>query len=188
MTPINSYAAVQKLPRPQWNASDPVFTGEFYSPYTSAVEAALMMIGDARARLKALGGEDPVSAITFRLKSPASIRGKLRKKGLPASAGAAGAALNDVAGLRVVLASIADVYRYAAVLRALPAAECIGMDDYIASPKKSGYRSLHLLMCVPVSLGAQQCAVPVEIQLRTAQMDAWAALEHRICYKPESGA
>lgn len=185
---IKHPAAAQKLPPLRWDASDPVFTAAFYRPYALAVETAFLMIDAARAKLKKHCGSDPVSAVTFRLKSPESIRGKLTKKGLPASALAAGAALHDVAGIRVVLAEISDVYRYAAILRVLPAAECVGVDDYIARPKESGYRSLHLLLCVSVNLDAKACMVPVEIQLRTVAMDAWATLEHRICYKPERTA
>ena len=55
--------------------------------------------------------------------------------------------------------------------------------DYIRAPKESGYRSLHLIVELPVRLldGAQW--VPVEIQLRTLAMDFWASLEHQLCYK-----
>ena len=59
------------------------------------------------------------------------------------------------------------------------------VSDYIASPKKSGYKSLHLLLNVPVTLDGKALTVPAEIQLRTAAMDLWASIEHGIFYKPQ---
>lgn len=145
---------------------------------------ALVLICQARERLIRETGED-VSAITFRLKSPASIRDKLRKKGLPASATAARAALHDIAGLRVVLPCEAQIYRFAALLEASPVVQLTDERDYIAAPKASGYRSLHLLLNVPVPpLPGSAPTAPVELQLRTASMDIWASIEHDRVYKP----
>ena len=95
-----------------------------------------------------------------------------------------GAALHDIAGLRVVLSSVESVYRYAALLTASPLAEFVLSRDYIAKPKASGYRSLHLLMMVPVIHRGQHIRVPIEIQLRTTAMDAWAVFDHDVYYKP----
>lgn len=168
---------------PKTQAScDPIFTAEFYKPYEAAVQSALAMLCGARAELERSGHS--VYAVTFRLKTPSSIRGKLIKKGLPVSACAAGAALHDVAGLRVVLSSVGAVYRFAELLCTSPMAACTAAHDYIASPKPSGYRSLHLLMHVPVCVDGDSLITPVEIQLRTAAMDRWASIEHSLCYKP----
>lgn len=163
-----------------------VFSPSFYKPYEEAVTTALLLICSARGRLLEETGED-VTAMTFRLKSPASIRDKLLKKGLPVSTAAARAALHDIAGLRVVLASKAQVYRLAAILESSPAVSLLGERDYIAAPKKSGYRSLHLLLNVPILLrSGPPMMVPVELQLRTASMDIWASIEHDMVYKPRA--
>lgn len=169
---------------PGWVASDCVFTPEFYKPYESAAETAFLMLCAIRNDMCESDGMDAVRAMTFRLKSPGSIRDKLQKKGLPSSTAAAGAALHDIAGLRVVLSDVSAVYRFAEKIRSSPIAQFAGARDYIASPKPSGYRSLHLLMLVPVHLHGQSYMIPVEIQLRTASMDIWASAEHDICYKP----
>jgi len=155
------------------------FTSQFFLPYQCAVETALEMLCDARSR-----ADCEVLAVTFRLKSPASIRGKLLKKQLPATTACAHAALQDIAGLRVVLGSTQSVYRFAALLRESRACEVIEEHDYIANPKKSGYRSLHLILRVPVCVRSQLYMVPAEIQLRTASMDMWANIEHELIYKP----
>ena len=156
-----------------------VFTPLFFAPYQAAIEAALQILCDVRARMP---GPYDVRAVTFRLKSPASIRGKLLKKHLPVTASCAGAALQDIAGLRVVLDSTQSVYRFASFLR--ESAEIIEEQDYIAHPKKSGYKSLHLIANVPVCILNRICVVPAEIQLRTAGMDVWASIEHELIYKP----
>ena len=179
--PCTSAAQKQQASAP---ADDSVFTPEFFTPYEAAAHGALLLIAHARGELTArLPGED-VCAVTYRLKTPQSIRGKLIKKGLPASAAAAGAALRDIAGLRVVLTSVRAVYLFAALLTESPAAQYIGVHDYIAAPKKSGYRSLHVLLRIPVTAGGEAMMAPVEIQLRTVPMDLWATIEHGVCYKP----
>ena len=163
---------------------DALFDSSFYQPYRTAVETAFYMLCRARKLLYNDVGRETIRQMTFRLKTPGSICGKLRKKSLPITCEAAHTALHDIAGLRVVLSSIESVYHYAALLTASPLAEYITCRDYIAQPKKSGYQSLHLLMMVPVDLAGQQLMVPVEIQLRTSVMDAWATLDHDAFYKP----
>lgn len=181
--PCTSAAQKQQAFAP---ADDPVFTPAFFTPYEAAAHSALLLIARARSELAArLPGED-VCAVTFRLKTPQSIRGKLTKKGLPPSAAAASAALRDIAGLRVVLSSVRAVYLFAELLSDSPGVQHIGLHDYIASPKKSGYRSLHVLLRVPVTVCGQMMTAPVEIQLRTVPMDLWATVEHAACYKPQT--
>ncbi len=182
------------LPAPQRKRTlraaqpDQIFTAFFYQPYRIAVEAALAMLCHTRQLLNADMGAESIQRMTFRLKTPRSICDKLRKKQLPITCDAAGAALHDIAGLRVVFTNIDAVYRYAALLTASPLAEFISSRDYIAQPKRSGYRSLHLLMVVPILCQGQHMLVPIEIQLRTAPMDAWAVIEHDVFYKPAANA
>jgi len=92
--------------------------------------------------------------------------------------------LNDIAGLRVVLSSIEAVYRFAELLKKMDSWQFVLARDYIACPKASGYRGLHLVMHVSVCMERQRAVVPVEIQLRTPAMDMWACVEHDLCYKP----
>mgnify|MGYP000874005385 FL=1 len=159
------------------------FDFSFYAPYEAAVETAFLALCAARMQLEEESTPFAVRSMTFRLKSPASIRDKLTRRGLPQSAEGA-AYLHDIAGLRVVLSSVEAVYRFADILRASPSWQFVCARDYIAVPKKSGYRSLHLVMLVPVCLNSQNASVPVEIQLRTPAMDMWACVEHDLCYKP----
>ena len=55
--------------------------------------------------------------------------------------------------------------------------------NYIDYPKDTGYRSLHLVLEVPVYSKSGRMKLPVEIQMRTIAMDFWASLEHEILYK-----
>ena len=55
--------------------------------------------------------------------------------------------------------------------------------DYIHNPKPNGYRSLHLIVSVPIFLKDEKRDMKVEVQLRTIAMDFWASLEHKIRYK-----
>ena len=59
------------------------------------------------------------------------------------------------------------------------------MKDYIKNPKPNGYRSLHLIVSVPIFLEKEKRLMKVEIQLRTIAMDFWASLEHQLRYKKD---
>ena len=59
--------------------------------------------------------------------------------------------------------------------------------DYIKEPKENGYRSLHLVVEVPVFLSGGRTPVPVEVQIRTIAMDFWASLDHQLKYKKDLG-
>ena len=159
------------------------FDVSFYAPYEAAVETAILALCAARMQLEEERTSFAVRSMTFRLKSPASIRDKLARRGLPQSAEGA-AHLHDIAGLRVVLSSVEAVYRFADILHGSPSWQFISERDYISSPKPSGYRSLHLVLLVPVCRNGRSASVPVEIQLRTPAMDMWACVEHDLCYKP----
>ena len=165
-------------------AEETAFSASFYKPYALAAQTVLLLCSSLRDNLRAAGADPGVIEMTYRLKTPASIGGKLQQKGLPVSPASAGSALHDVAGFRVVLESVPQVYRFANLLARSPVVELMDTRDYIRSPKPSGYRSLHLLLSVPVTLGREQLLVPVEVQLRTSGMDVWANAEHDLIYKP----
>ena len=178
---MNAVSCIQKSPLPTPISGESIFDAQFFLPYQAAVQTALELLCDTRAKMP---GAYAVRAITFRLKSPSSIRGKLFKKQLPPTAACAGAVLQDIAGLRVVLDHTQSVYRFARLLRESSVCEFVEEQDYIARPKESGYRSLHLIVRIPVYMQGQMYMVPAEIQLRTASMDVWANIEHELIYKP----
>jgi len=125
----------------------------------------------------------PIHSIEARVKSPQSIIGKLRKKGLPVTVASARKNLQDIAGIRVVCCYINDVYTVAELLMLHEEFKLLKVKDYIKNPKTSGYRSLHLIINVPVYTSNSKQKVPVEIQIRTIAMDFWASLEHQLKYK-----
>ena len=128
---------------------------------------------------------NPIHHIDNRLKSIASIVEKLRRKGAAVSIENAKAYLTDIAGVRVVCNYIDDIYRIADMLCAQDDIVVLRRTDYIENPKENGYRSLHLVLSVPVFLSSGSVPVPVEVQIRTIAMDFWASLEHKIRYKPD---
>ena len=89
----------------------------------------------------------------------------------------------DIAGVRVVCNYIDDVYHLAELIVGQENFSVEKYVDYIKQPKENGYRSLHIVVRLPVQTDCLVEMVPVEIQLRTVAMDAWASLEHEIMYK-----
>jgi len=128
---------------------------------------------------------NPIHHMEYRLKSPKSIVEKLEKKNCEISTASIKQNLTDVAGVRVICNYIDDINRIADLLTQQDDITLIRRSDYIARPKANGYRSLHLVVTVPVFLAETTEKVPVEIQIRTIAMDFWASLEHELKYKAE---
>lgn len=132
------------------------------------------------------GTGNPIEHVSPRLKTPASISAKARRIDCPPTFAEVRARIRDIAGLRIVCSFVADVYTVADMLTRQPDVTLVETEDYIAHPKPSGYRSLHLLVEIPVFMSDRVETVPVEVQLRTVAMDFWASLEHKIYYKHDS--
>lgn len=126
---------------------------------------------------------NPIENIKSRLKRPISIRNKLKKYGYPLSMNNIEEHLHDVAGIRVICSFPSDVYTIADALLSQDDIILIERKDYIKNPKPSGYRSLHLIIEIPIFLAKEKRMMKVEIQFRTLAMDCWASLEHQIHYK-----
>ena len=125
----------------------------------------------------------PIQHIDTRRKSAKSILGKLQKKDLDLTLSAACNNIYDIAGIRVVCSYIKDVYLIRDRLMAQDDVMIMQIKDYIETPKENGYRSLHMVIRVPVYFMNKKQLVPVELQIRTLAMDLWASLEHDIKYK-----
>ena len=129
---------------------------------------------------------NPISSIKTRLKSFDSIIEKLQRKELPMDDfDVIEQNLNDIAGVRVICSFPEDVYMLAEALLKQDDIRLLERKDYIASPKANGYRSLHLIVEVPIFLAQEKRLMKVEVQLRTIAMDFWASLEHQLKYKKE---
>lgn len=128
---------------------------------------------------------NPINSIKTRLKAVPSIREKLERRNIAPSLAAVEENLSDIAGVRVICSFVDDVYVLAHALLQQDDVELIEKKDYIASPKPNGYRSLHLIVGIPIFLKHEKRIMKVEIQLRTIAMDFWASLEHQLRYKKD---
>ncbi|NBK92724.1 response regulator [bacterium 1XD21-13] len=147
-------------------------------------------IMEIETRLKVLNAEfsqeykrNPFESIKSRLKSPESIYEKLERKGYPVTVESIRENLNDVAGIRVICSFPDDIYRLADLLIQQDDIILQRRKDYIQNPKANGYRSLHLIIGVPVYLSREKKYMMAEVQFRTIAMDFWASLEHKLKYK-----
>ena len=150
-------------------------------------EAAIM---EMETRLKVLNTEfsqaykrNPFESIKSRLKSISSIYEKLGRRGLPITVESIQENLTDVAGLRVICSFPDDIYRLAELITMQDDITLVREKDYIKNPKPNGYRSLHLILEVPIFLSREKKQMKVEVQFRTIAMDFWASLEHKLKYK-----
>ncbi len=126
---------------------------------------------------------NPIESIHSRVKDYDSIIRKIIRKKLPRTLESIEENINDIAGVRVVCSFVDDIYRLADCLLQQDDIFLIRKKDYIKNPKPTGYRSLHLIVAVPIFLENEKKMVKVEVQLRTIAMDFWASLEHKLRYK-----
>lgn len=168
-------------------------TGKRYMELMNKYRCAIM---EVETKLKVLNAEfslqydrNPFETIKTRLKSPVSIIKKLNRKGdlkdESTLAGVIEETLYDVAGIRVICAFQEDIYKLAELLIKQDDIRLIRTKDYIKNPKPNGYRSLHLILEVPVFLKDGKTPVKVEVQFRTIAMDFWASVDHKLRYKKD---
>ena len=159
-------------------------------PYQRLMSMYRCAIMEIETKLNVLNEEfscahdrNPIESIKTRLKSPESVSRKLKKHQLSFSLENIRNNIFDVAGVRVICSFPSDIYFIAESLVKQDDITLIERKDYIQCPKESGYRSLHLIVEVPIFLTNEKTPMKVEIQLRTIAMDFWASLEHKLQYK-----
>ena len=135
--------------------------------------------------LALVNSRNPFESIKSRLKSPESIYGKLQRRNIPFSIENIEKNLNDIAGIRVICSFPEDIYMLVDCLLKQDDIILIEEKDYIKNPKPNGYRSLHLILDIPIFLTGEKKHMRVEVQFRTIAMDFWASLEHKMKYKKD---
>lgn len=160
-----------------------------FAELMSEYECAIMEVG---TKLKVLNAEfsltysrNPFESIKTRLKAPMSILEKLKRKGYDVSLDNIEKYLFDIAGIRVICSFVEDIYALEKLLVEQDDIILLERKDYIAEPKDNGYRSLHLILDIPIFLSKGKKHMKVEVQFRTIAMDFWASLEHKLKYKKD---
>ena len=156
---------------------------ELMANYRGAMMAIETKFKILNEQFSARHNRNPIESIVTRVKSPESIFKKLRKLDLMPTIDAIEKNLKDVAGVRVICSFVDDIYSMADFILSQDDVKLLEMKDYIKEPKKNGYRSMHLIVEVPIFLSDEKKYMKVEVQLRTIAMDFWASLEHRMRYK-----
>lgn len=126
---------------------------------------------------------NPIEHIRSRLKTPESILKKLKKSGHSPNFFNMKQHINDIAGVRIICSFKKDTYRISQLIKAQKDITIIEIKDYIKNPKPNGYKSLHMILSLPVFLSSGTENIKLELQIRTISMDFWASLEHKIYYK-----
>jgi putative GTP pyrophosphokinase len=156
---------------------------EFALPYQIAISMLTTKVRILKQEFTRRDGYCPVEAVSSRVKTHDSIVAKAQRLCCPLTADDIRTNILDVAGVRITCCRVSDTYRIAARLSDLPDVTVIEVEDYIAKPKPNGYKSLHIIVEIPVRLNNRVQQVPVEVQIRTIAQDLWASCEHTISYK-----
>lgn len=155
----------------------------FMFSYKFGMEEIATKVGILQQEFQHLQQYNPIEHVASRLKTPESVLDKIQRKNCEPRFETIRKKITDIAGVRVTCSFTSDVYRVSEALTRQDDLTVLEVKDYVRQPKPNGYRSLHLIVEVPVFLSSGTVAVPVEVQLRTVAMDFWASLEHKIFYK-----
>ena len=155
----------------------------FLMEYRFGLAEVETKISILREEFQEMHAYNPIEHVSSRVKSPDSIVEKIQRRGIDPDFESVRAHITDVAGIRITCSFVNDVYRLFDLLTAQDDITVREVEDYIATPKGNGYKSLHAILEVPVYLSTGRVDVPVEVQFRTIAMDFWASLEHKIYYK-----
>ena len=158
---------------------------ELMMMYTCAMKEIQTKFEVLNSEFNVRYSRNPINSMSTRLKRTVSIVEKLARKGQAFTPENVERYLGDVAGVRVICSYVDDIYKIADSFVQQDDITLIERKDYIANPKENGYRSLHLIVKVPVFFADQKCEMKVEVQLRTIAMDFWASFEHQLKYKQE---
>ena len=153
--------------------------------YRSALKVAVTQMEILDEEFARMYDHSPIHHIEYRIKSLDSSVDKLRRRGYDVTSDNIYAHIQDLAGIRVICNYMDDIYYLRSLLTRFESFRVIREVDYIKEPKPSGYRSLHLVVNVPIVISEGTMVLPVEIQLRTIAMDMWASLEHELRYKSD---
>lgn len=161
-------------------------------PFVELMMRYKCAIREIETKLKVLNDEfsvqhqrNPFESIKSRIKSVDSIVEKLHRKGYPVTVESVENNLFDIAGIRVICSFPEDIYTLAQLLIQQDDIEVLEIKDYIKNPKPNGYRSLHLILDIPIFLSTEKRHMKVEVQFRTIAMDFWASIEHKLKYKKD---
>ena len=156
---------------------------ELMMQYRCALMEVETKLNVLNAEFTMKNNRNPFESIKSRIKTPKSIIEKLKRKGYEISVKGIEENLEDVAGIRVICSFPDDIYATAKMLTDQDDIRVLEVKDYIINPKPNGYRSLHLILEVPIFLSNEKKNMKVEVQFRTIAMDFWASLEHKLKYK-----
>jgi putative GTP pyrophosphokinase len=158
-------------------------TTENALPYQIAISMLTTKVRTLEQEFTRRDGYCPIEAVSSRIKTHDSIVAKAQRLCCPLTADDIRDNILDIAGVRITCGRVSDTYRIAAHLSDLPDVTVIEVEDYIAKPKPNGYKSLHMIVEIPVRLSNRVEQVPVEVQIRTIAQDYWAGCEHTISAK-----
>lgn len=155
----------------------------FMMSYKFATDEMMTKVNILKEEFSAIHDYSPIEHVSHRMKTPEGILTKAARKGYPVNLESFRENIQDIAGIRITCSFISDTYRVLDMLSRQGDIEVLQVKDYIAAPKPNGYRSLHLIVAIPVFMSDRVQPVTVEVQIRTVAMDFWASLEHKIFYK-----
>lgn len=155
----------------------------FMLNYKFALEEVNTKINILKEEFQYIHDYNPIEHVKSRLKSVDSIISKVKRKNYSLSLEDIRENIRDIAGIRITCSYIQDIYEISEMLQKQKDIEVVEVKDYIKEPKPNGYRSLHIIIQIPIFMSDRMENVYVELQIRTIAMDFWASLEHKIYYK-----
>lgn len=94
----------------------------------------------------------------------------------------------DIIGVRLVTNNLRDMEQLVKAIKSMQSLEYVeaSIEDFVESPRSSGYRAVHLTVKCTVEYKDNQYTVPCEVQIQTLLQNSWAILSHQDIYKQQT--
>jgi len=157
------------------------YWNSFLLPYELAVSGFIIKFESIRKEFLFRKISNPIESISGRVKTVSSILEKAERLNIDFHK--ISEDIYDIAGIRIICKYIQDVYQVLELLKTRKDIDVFLIKDYIAQPKPSGYRSLHIIAKYGVETVEGRVLINIEFQIRTYAMHLWASIEHSLKYK-----
>ena len=155
----------------------------FLLKYKAAMQETVTKLNILNEDFRTRYNRSPIENIVSRIKTPESLIKKMLRNDVNFNFDELEKNIFDIAGVRIICSFVSDIYIIAEMIEQNDEFEIVKVKNYVDNPKKSVYRSYHIIVKVPIYLTTGKEYVNVENQIRTMAMNFWASLEHKIKYK-----
>ncbi|MBE6910688.1 MAG: hypothetical protein E7474_14120 [Ruminococcaceae bacterium] len=176
---------VSKKELSRWVEENAIAFQELMAYYRTALTETEARVSRLREELTLKNESDPVVSVRPELKAADAVVDAMLNEQKQMTAENVEKAIDDIAAITVVCMFPTALYQLADALTGEDGVTVLKREDWVEAPGEDGYRALHLLLAVPVTLRGQTRQMKVEVRLRTGVMQLWSDVRERLAQEKD---